>query len=249
VIKFYRGRGELTRDSTVESVSEQANIAITTVCMGVDIALMNQQRRLADDQQRRKYPVIQSPMQHAETCLYSSPTAAGLVVPDGAVGEAGVEDGAGSPAGFEAGAGVAAAAGFGAEAGAGVAAAAGFGAGVAAAAGVEIAAGFGAGAGVATGVGADVDPAFGVDAAIDSGCGLLSTGAELAGFPVAAIGVTPLPREDAGVPVVGWSEFVAVDASLSVAVGPDAVLPVDSASRRPERRRPPRRPRRLPLRA
>lgn len=71
VIKSYRGRGKLSGDSTAESVSEQTNIASPVVCMSVDIGLMHQQRRLANDQQRCKYPVIQSPTQHAETRPFS----------------------------------------------------------------------------------------------------------------------------------------------------------------------------------
>lgn len=53
---------KLSRDCMIQTVGQQANTALPVVRMNVDIRLVNQQRRLSKDQQRCKYPVVQTPV-------------------------------------------------------------------------------------------------------------------------------------------------------------------------------------------
>ncbi|MGD8934844.1 MAG: hypothetical protein PVF07_00090 [Thiogranum sp.] len=51
-VGFVDTQGKLAGDGVVETVNQQADGAVFAVGVSVDIRLVNQQRRLADDQER-----------------------------------------------------------------------------------------------------------------------------------------------------------------------------------------------------
>jgi hypothetical protein len=67
-------QSKLVRNGVVQAVNQQAYTAASVGPVRVYVRLVNQQRRLPDDQQRCEYPMAQTPV-HAAVCA--------LVVTDG----------------------------------------------------------------------------------------------------------------------------------------------------------------------